>query len=103
MTLARDEGNRPDTTLDGLQSLKPVIEGGVVTADNASQLSDGASACVVMDRALAERRGLRPLGIYRHIANDGAMALSVSSGAPGGNPAAGQSQSAVIAGIRHSF
>ena len=66
--LSRDEGNRPDTTLEGLSSLKPVIEGGVVTAGNASQLSDAASACVLMDRALAERRGLPVLGIYRGIA-----------------------------------
>ncbi len=68
VTLARDEGNRPETTLDSLQSLKPVIEGGVVTAGNASQLSDGASACVIMDSGLAERRGLQPLGIYRGMA-----------------------------------
>ncbi len=68
VTLSRDEGNRPDTTLASLQSLKPVIEGGVVTAGNASQLSDGASACVIMDRALAEKRGLRPLGLYRGMA-----------------------------------
>jgi acetyl-CoA C-acetyltransferase len=65
ITLARDEGNRPETTLETLQALKPVIEGGVITAGNASQLSDGAAACVLMDRALAERRGLQPLGIYR--------------------------------------
>lgn len=68
VTLSADEGNRPDTTFEGLQNLKPVIEGGVVTAGNASQLSDGASACVLMDRKLAERRGLEPLGIYRGIA-----------------------------------
>jgi acetyl-CoA C-acetyltransferase len=68
VTLARDEGNRADTTLEGLASLKPVVEGGTVTGGNASQLSDGASACVVMDRNLAERRGLTPLGIYRGIA-----------------------------------
>ncbi|MEJ8810386.1 acetyl-CoA C-acyltransferase [Variovorax ureilyticus] len=68
ITLDRDEGNRPDTTLEGLSSLKPVIEGGVVTAGNASQLSDGASACVVMDRAVAEKRGLSPLGLYRGMA-----------------------------------
>jgi acetyl-CoA acetyltransferase family protein len=68
VTLARDEGNRPDTTLEGLQSLKPVLEGGVITAGNASQLSDGASACVLMDRTLAERRGLAPLGLYRGMA-----------------------------------
>ena len=68
VTLARDEGNRPETTLESLQHLKPVLEGGVITAGNASQLSDGASACVVMDRALAEKRGLAPLGIYRGMA-----------------------------------
>src|SRR5207244_11855664 len=65
VTLARDEGNRPETTLDGLASLKPVIEGGVITAGNASQLSDGASACVLMEGTLAERRNLEPLGMYR--------------------------------------
>lgn len=65
VTLDRDEGNRPETTLEGLQSLKPVIEGGCITAGNASQLSDGASACVLMDSGLAQRRGLAPLGIYR--------------------------------------
>ena len=68
VTLTRDEGNRPETTLEGLASLKPVIDGGVVTAGNASQLSDGASACVIMERGLAERRGLAPLGIYRGMA-----------------------------------
>lgn len=68
VTLSRDEGNRPETTLQSLQALKPVIEGGVVTAGNASQLSDGASACVLMDRGLAERRGLQPLGVYRGMA-----------------------------------
>ncbi len=66
VTLTRDEGNRPDTTLAGLAALKPVTsEKGTITAGNASQLSDGASACVVMDSRLAERRGLRPLGIFR--------------------------------------
>ncbi|HEV2546291.1 MAG TPA: acetyl-CoA C-acyltransferase [Stellaceae bacterium] len=65
VTLTKDEGNRPETTRDGLASLKPVREGGYVTAGNASQLSDGASACVVMERKLAEKRGLKPLGIYR--------------------------------------
>ena len=66
--LARDEGNRADTTLAGLTSLKPVIEGGCITAGNASQLSDGASAAVLMDSKLAEQRGLQPLGAYRGIA-----------------------------------
>ena len=64
ITLAKDEGNRPDTTLEGLCALKPVSEGGVITAGNASQLSDGASACVLMEARLAEKRGLAPLGRY---------------------------------------
>jgi len=68
VTLDRDEGNRPDTTLEGLAKLKPVVDGGVITAGNSSQLSDGASACVLVERKLAERRGLQPLGIYRGIA-----------------------------------
>jgi len=69
VTLTKDEGNRPDTTAEGLAALKPVTgEKGHVTAGNASQLSDGAAACVVMDRQLAERRGLAPLGIYRGLA-----------------------------------
>jgi acetyl-CoA C-acetyltransferase len=68
VTLASDEGNRADTTLAGLQALKPVLEGGLVTAGNSSQLSDGASACVLMERATAQRKGLRPLGIYRGMA-----------------------------------
>jgi acetyl-CoA C-acetyltransferase len=68
VTLDRDEGNRPDTTLEGLSKLKPVIEGGVITAGNSSQLSDGASACVLVERAIAERRGLKALGTYRGIA-----------------------------------
>jgi acetyl-CoA C-acetyltransferase len=68
ITLERDEGNRPETTLESLQALKPVLEGGLVTAGNASQLSDGASACVLMERSLAEQRGLSPLGLYRGMA-----------------------------------
>ncbi len=65
VTLDKDEGNRPSTTLENLAALNPVRgEGAVVTAGNASQLSDGASACVVMDSALAEKRGLAPLGRY---------------------------------------
>lgn len=68
VTLEKDEGNRPSTTLESLQSLDPVIEGGCITAGNASQLSDGASACVLMDRQLAEQRGIQPLGIYRGMA-----------------------------------
>lgn len=65
VTLAKDEGNRPETTIESLAKLEPVVEGGCVTAGNASQLSDGASACVLVERAVAERRGLTPLGIYR--------------------------------------
>jgi acetyl-CoA C-acetyltransferase len=69
VTLTRDEGNRPDTTAEGLAALKPVMgEKGTITAGNASQLSDGASACVVMDARLAEQRGLQPLGIFRGFA-----------------------------------
>ena len=68
VTLSRDEGNRPQTTLADLSNLKPVIDGGCITAGNASQLSDGASACVLMDGRLAEQRNLNPLGAYLGIA-----------------------------------
>ncbi len=69
VTLTRDEGNRADTTLEGLAKLQPVRgEGHCITAGNASQLSDGASACVVMEAREAARRGLQPLGIYRGMA-----------------------------------
>lgn len=71
LTLALDQGNRPTTTAEGLAGLKPVIEGGCITAGNASQLSDGAAATVLMDSKLAEQRGLQPLGIYRGIAVSG--------------------------------
>jgi acetyl-CoA C-acetyltransferase len=64
--LTKDEGNRPDTSIQGLAALKPVqSENDFITAGNASQLSDGASACVLMDAKLAEQRNLEPLGIYR--------------------------------------
>ena len=75
ITLSADEGNRPQTTLADLQGLKPVFkdgqrikEGKFITAGNASQLSDGASAAVLMEAKQAERRGLEPLGAYRGIA-----------------------------------
>ena len=68
VTVGRDEGNRPGTTLDGLRSLAPVVEGGTITAGNASQLSDGASACVLVNGRLAQRLGLSALGVYRGIA-----------------------------------
>ena len=65
VVLEKDEGNRPETTADGLAGLKSVREDGFITAGNASQLSDGASASVVMEARVAEKRGLSPLGIYR--------------------------------------
>jgi len=65
IVLEKDEGNRPTTDIEGLAGLKPVREGGAITAGNASQLSDGASAAVVMEASVAEKRGLEPLGIYR--------------------------------------
>jgi len=66
VTLEKDEGNRPGTNLEGLSGLKPVMgEDKFITAGNASQLSDGASACVVMDSKLAEKKGLEPLGIFK--------------------------------------
>ncbi|HET6182169.1 MAG TPA: acetyl-CoA C-acyltransferase [Acetobacteraceae bacterium] len=75
VTLGKDEGNRPETTLEGLAALKPVFangqqvkQGKYITAGNASQLSDGASAAVLMEAKEAERRGLSPLGIYRGMA-----------------------------------
>lgn len=68
VTLHQDEGNRPHTVLADLSKLKPVIDGGCITAGNASQLSDGASACVLMEARQAEQRNLQPLGLYRGIA-----------------------------------
>jgi acetyl-CoA C-acetyltransferase len=68
VTLSKDEGNRPDTTLEGLSSLKVVLPDGTITAGNASQLSDGSSVCVLMEASEAERRGLEPLGYYRGMA-----------------------------------
>ncbi len=75
MKLEKDEGNRPSTTIEGLNSLQPVFKGGrkvkegrFITAGNASQLSDGASACVMMEEKEASKRGLAPLGIYRGMA-----------------------------------
>jgi len=65
VVLDKDEGNRPTTTLEGLAGLNPVRDNGFITAGNASQLSDGASASVVMEASVASKRGLEPLGIYR--------------------------------------
>ncbi len=67
VTLTKDEGNRPSTNIEGLSGLKAVRENGSITGGNASQLSDGAAAVVVMDRALAKERNLEPLGVYRGI------------------------------------
>jgi acetyl-CoA C-acetyltransferase len=71
VTLAQDEGNRPATQLTELQGLTPIMAGGSVTAGNASQLSDGASACVLLEGAVAARSGIAPLGLYRGIAGAG--------------------------------
>ena len=68
VTLDDDEGRRPDTTLEGVSKIRSAVPGGVVSAGNASQYSDGAGACVVMDAKLAEKRGLKPLGYFRAFA-----------------------------------
>ena len=68
VTIAADEGIRADTTLEGVARIRSALPGGVITAGNASQFSDGSSACVLMDGKLAEKRGIRPLGIFRGFA-----------------------------------
>ncbi|PRE03020.1 acetyl-CoA C-acyltransferase [Burkholderia ambifaria] len=68
VTVSADEGIRPDTTLEGVSKIRSAVPGGVITAGNASQFSDGASACVVMNADLAQREGLRPLGVFRGFA-----------------------------------
>jgi acetyl-CoA C-acetyltransferase len=65
---AEDEGIRADTSFEGVSQIKPAVEGGTIAAGNASQFSDGASACVVMDAKLAQKRGLAPLGLFRGFA-----------------------------------
>jgi acetyl-CoA C-acetyltransferase/acetyl-CoA acyltransferase len=65
ITLSKDEGPRPETTAEGLASIKPVFEGKTISAGNASQLSDGASACVIVSDKIAAKKGLKPLGIFR--------------------------------------
>lgn len=87
VTITQDECNRPSTTLENLQSLNPVWkdgrwvkEGRFITAGNSSQLSDGASACVVMDAKLAEQKGLSPLGYYRSTAVAGCKADEMGIG-----------------------
>jgi acetyl-CoA C-acetyltransferase len=68
VTLDRDEGIRADTTYEGVSQIKPAIPGGVIAAGNASQFSDGAGAVVVMERSLAEKRGLPVMGVFRGFA-----------------------------------
>jgi acetyl-CoA C-acetyltransferase len=68
VTVAQDEGIRADTTYDGVSKIKPAIEGGVISAGNASQFSDGAGVCIVMSDAVAARKGLKPLGVFRGFA-----------------------------------
>src|SRR5690606_30247343 len=68
VTISADEGIRPDTTLEGVSRIRSALPGGVITAGNASQFSDGASACVVMDGKLAPQRGIEPMGIFRGFA-----------------------------------
>jgi acetyl-CoA C-acetyltransferase len=68
VTVAHDEGIRADTTYEGVARIKPAIEGGVIAAGNASQFSDGAGVCVVMSDAVAARKGLKPLGVFRGFA-----------------------------------
>ena len=68
VTLSKDEGIRADTTFEGVSNIKPALPGGVIAAGNASQFSDGASAAVVMNATLAEKKGLKPLGIFRGFA-----------------------------------
>ena len=68
VTISADEGIRGDTTYEGVSKIRPAMPGGVIAAGNASQFSDGAAACVVMDAKLAEKRGLKPLGIFRGFA-----------------------------------
>ncbi len=68
VVLSDDEGRRTDTTYEGVSQIRSALPGGVISAGNASQFSDGAGACVVMDAKLAERRGIKPLGYFRGFA-----------------------------------
>ncbi|AOK00500.1 MULTISPECIES: acetyl-CoA C-acyltransferase [Burkholderia] len=68
VTVSADEGIRPDTTLEGVSKIRSAVPGGVITAGNASQFSDGAAACVVMNADIAQREGLQPLGVFRGFA-----------------------------------
>ncbi len=68
VTIAADEGIRADTTYEGVSKIRTVFAGGVITAGNASQFSDGASAAVIMDADVAQKRGIKPLGIFKGFA-----------------------------------
>jgi acetyl-CoA C-acetyltransferase len=68
VTVSQDEGIRADTTYEGVAKIKPAVEGGVIAAGNASQFSDGAGVCIVMNDAVAARKGLKPLGVFRGFA-----------------------------------
>jgi len=68
ITVEHDEGIRPDTTYEGVSQIKPALEGGVIAAGNASQFSDGASACIVMSDRMAAKKGLKPMGVFRGFA-----------------------------------
>ena len=68
VTVAQDEGIRADTTYEGVAKIKPAIEGGVIAAGNASQFSDGAGVCIVMNEKTAAAKGLKPLGVFRGFA-----------------------------------
>ena len=68
VTVSQDEGIRADTTYEGVSKIKPAVEGGVISAGNASQFSDGAGVCVVMSEKAASSRGLKPLGVFRGFA-----------------------------------
>src|SRR5262249_8725586 len=80
VTVRQDEGIRADTTYEGVAKIKPAIEGGVIAAGNASQFSDGASVAIVMNDAVAARKGLTPLGVFRGFAVAGCEANEMGIG-----------------------
>src|SRR5437773_11772374 len=80
VSVSADEGIRADTTYEGVSKIRPAIEGGCIAAGNASQFSDGASACIVMDGKVAAARKLEPLGIFRGFAVAGCEADEVGIG-----------------------
>ncbi|WAH60729.1 acetyl-CoA C-acyltransferase [Pseudomonas silvicola] len=94
-----DECLRHDTTAEGLAALKPVLDGGTVTAGNASQLSDGAAACLLMDAQVAERRGLQPLGAYRGFIATGCAPEEMGVGPMSAIPALLKKHSLTVADV----